>query len=72
MPRSDKKLDNKFNPFNRNDASNPAKIPPHNLEAEMSLLGAVLIDEEALTTVSDIVKPIDFMINDMQQFMGQW
>ncbi len=36
------------------------KIPPHNLDAEMSLLGAVLIDEEALADVSDKLKPEDF------------
>lgn len=37
-----------------------AKIPPQNLDAEKSLLGAVLIDEEVLADVSEIVKPKDF------------
>ncbi len=37
-----------------------AKIPPHNLDAEMSLLGAVLIDEEVLADVSDKLKADDF------------
>ncbi len=36
------------------------KIPPQNLDAEMSLLGAVLIDEEALADVSEHVTPKDF------------
>jgi replicative DNA helicase len=36
------------------------KVPPQNLEAEMSLLGAVLIDEEVLTAVSDKVDADDF------------
>ncbi len=36
------------------------KIPPQNLDAEMSLLGAVLIDEEVLADVSEHVKPDDF------------
>ena len=36
------------------------KIPPQNLDAEMSLLGAVLIDEETLADVSEHVKPHDF------------
>jgi replicative DNA helicase len=36
------------------------KIPPQNLDAEMSLLGAVLIDEEALADVSEHVTPNDF------------
>lgn len=37
-----------------------AKIPPHNLDAEMSLLGAVLIDEEVLAESSDKVHAADF------------
>lgn len=36
------------------------KIPPHNLDAEMSLLGAILIDEEVLADVTDKVKADDF------------
>ena len=36
------------------------KIPPQNIDAEMSLLGAVLIDEEVLADISDHVKPVDF------------
>jgi len=38
----------------------PAKIPPHNIDAEMSLLGAILIDEEVLADVTDKVKAEDF------------
>lgn len=37
-----------------------AKIPPQNLDAEKSLLGAVLIDEEVLADVSEHVTPKDF------------
>lgn len=37
-----------------------AKIPPQNLDAEMSLLGAVLIDEEVLADVSDKLRADDF------------
>jgi replicative DNA helicase len=36
------------------------KIPPQNLEAEMSLLGAVLIDEEVLADVADKIRAADF------------
>ncbi len=36
------------------------KIPPQNVDAEMSLLGAVLIDEETLADISEHVKPHDF------------
>lgn len=37
-----------------------AKIPPQNVDAEMSLIGAVLIDEEVLADVTEVVKPRDF------------
>lgn len=36
------------------------KVPPQNLDAEMSLLGAVLIDEEVLADISEHVTPKDF------------
>lgn len=36
------------------------KVPPQNVDAEMSLLGAILIDEEVLADVSEHVKPRDF------------
>ena len=36
------------------------KIPPQNLDAEKSLLGAVLIDEETLADISEHVTPRDF------------
>jgi replicative DNA helicase len=43
------------------DKNVPAgKIPPQNLDAEMSLLGAVLIDEETLADISEHVTPKDF------------
>lgn len=36
------------------------KIPPQNLDAEKSLLGAVLIDEETLADITEHVTPKDF------------
>ncbi len=43
------------------DKSVPAgKIPPQNLDAEMSLIGAVLIDEEVLADITEHVKAKDF------------
>jgi replicative DNA helicase len=41
-------------------ATQAAKVPPHNLDAEMSLLGAILIDEEVLADVTDKVHADDF------------
>ncbi len=39
------------------------KIPPQNLEAESSLLGALLIDKEAIIKVADMITPRDFYSN---------
>lgn len=36
------------------------KIPPHNDEAERSLLGAILITNDTITKVADIIQPDDF------------
>ncbi len=36
------------------------KIPPQNIDAEMSLIGAILIDEERLADVTEVVKEKDF------------
>ena len=37
-----------------------ARIPPQNLEAEQGVLGALLIDRDAITRVADIVRAEDF------------
>lgn len=37
-----------------------SKIPPHNLEAEASLLGALLLDKEAVIKIADTLRPGDF------------
>lgn len=36
------------------------KIPPHNEEAERSILGASMLSKDALLDIMDIVKPRDF------------
>ena len=36
------------------------KIPPHSIEAEQSVLGAMLLDREAIITASEHIKPEDF------------
>src|SRR3712207_6579806 len=36
------------------------RLPPHNLEAEQSLLGSLLIDRDAIIKVASFVKPEDF------------
>ncbi|MBP6042072.1 replicative DNA helicase [Candidatus Saccharibacteria bacterium] len=39
------------------------KIPPQNIEAEMSLLGSILLDSESLVNIADIVEAEDFYEN---------
>lgn len=36
------------------------RVPPHNLEAEQSMLGALLIEKDAILRVADAVRPEDF------------
>jgi replicative DNA helicase len=42
------------------NSKNTEKIPPHNNEAEESILGAILIDKNSLLKISDILTPEDF------------
>jgi replicative DNA helicase len=36
------------------------RIPPSNLEAEMAVIGSVLVDREIFAAVGEIVRPSDF------------
>ncbi|MDP2909908.1 MAG: replicative DNA helicase, partial [bacterium] len=40
-----------------------SKLPPQNLEAERSLLGALIIDKNAIVKIVDFIKPKDFYKN---------
>src|SRR3954471_17293501 len=40
------------------------KVPPHSVEAEQSLLGALLIDNQAFDRVADLVIADDFYRDD--------
>ena len=40
--------------------SREARIPPHDLDAETSVLGAILLDQAAITRVLDFLHPEDF------------
>ena len=42
------------------------KVPPHNLDAEQSVLGAILIDKEAISLASEILAATDFYDNQHQ------
>ncbi len=39
------------------------RLPPHNMEAEQSVLGSLLIDRDAIIRVASYVKPEDFYIS---------
>ncbi len=41
-----------------------SRVPPHNIEAEQSILGALLIDSPAIVKISDRLAPTDFYRED--------
>lgn len=45
------------------DITQLEKIPPQSMEAEMSLLGSVLLDKDAMLKIADIVQTEDFYKN---------
>src|ERR687891_1476746 len=52
----------------RSDVSDPQllalKLPPHSIEAEQSVLGALLLDNQAFDRVADLVAAEDFYRDD--------
>ena len=36
------------------------RIPPHSIDAEQSVLGAMIVDKEAINVAIESVKPVDF------------
>ena len=40
--------------------ANLRKVPPQNLEAESSVLGGILLDNEAINLVLELLRPEDF------------
>jgi len=46
------------------------KIPPHNAEAEQSVLGALLIDKGAIIKVADTLRPKDFYVPAHERIYG--
>lgn len=45
------------NPFRAGE-----RIPPHNVEAEVSVLGSLLLDKNAVVKIADVVRPADFYV----------
>ncbi len=46
--------------MNPQEQQNAAKIPPQNIEAEVSLLGSILIDDDVITAIADRIDSSDF------------
>jgi replicative DNA helicase len=46
-----------MNQVKEKPASSPVKVPPHNIEAEQSILGGILINNEAMNQVMDLLSP---------------
>ncbi len=47
-------------PGTTDQPSPPGRAPPHNLECEQALLGAILVQNAAFERVCDLIKPSDF------------
>lgn len=45
-------------------SNSSAKLPPQNTEAEQSLLGALMIDKDAIIKIADLIKADDFYQNN--------
>ena len=51
-------------PFNRDEATEALKVPPHSVEAEQSVLGGLMLDNETWDKVADLVSEDDFYRRD--------
>ena len=49
--------------------ANIPKLPPQNIDAEQSLLGALLIDKDAIVSVAEILHPSNFYRTDTHGFI---
>ena len=45
------------------ESINKLRLPPHSIEAEQSLLGGLLIDNEALDKIADLITVNDFYLS---------
>ena len=50
--------------FNRDEATEALKVPPHSLEAEQSVLGGLMLENEAWDKIADRVSEADFYRRD--------
>lgn len=48
------------------------RIPPHSAEAEQAVLGAMLMNKEAITVASEILSGDDFIRQHMESCLILW
>ena len=48
----------------------PPNVPPQNIEAEQSVIGAILLENEALTQALEILKPMIFIMKLTARFIS--
>jgi len=48
----------------KNNEIENLKVPPHNIEAEQSVLGSLMLDKDAIIKIADVVKVGDFYKDD--------
>ena len=54
----------RFSGFSADPQLAQIKLPPHSLEAEQSLIGGVLLDNQAWERIADLVSEVDFYRDD--------
>jgi len=47
-------------PQSARSAGGAGRVPPHNIEAEESLLGAMMLSKDAISSAVEVVNPEDF------------
>ncbi|MBI4226603.1 replicative DNA helicase [Candidatus Roizmanbacteria bacterium] len=52
------------------DTSDALKVPPHDVEAEKSVLGGVLIDSSAINLVAEFLKPEHFYLREHKEIFS--
>ena len=46
------------------------RIPPHSVESEQSILGSILLDKEAIITVSETINQMTFIKRLIRLYMN--
>ena len=62
-------------PFSRQKAVDPVidqlRVPPHSIEAEQSVLGGLMLDNQAWDRISDLINDADFYRDEHKRIFRQ-